>query len=195
MPADTGKLEAAKRNGTFVVAIGGCWTIKTATALESSIAKLALENNAAASIDFPELEGIDTAGALLVRRLYHRLDQSGNPTSIVGLSDSHAALIERVDMASKSEPMPVETYHPLIAMVERTGQAASAAWAEAADLLYFLGVTSVAATLSIIRPGRIRFVSVLSHIERVGLNAMPIVGLLSFLIGIVVAFQGADQLR
>jgi len=195
MPANTGKIETAKRDGTFVVVASGFWTIKTAPILEASIAKLVLEHNAAASIDFSKLEAIDTAGALLVRRLYHRLEQSGNTTSVLGLKDSHAALIERVDMASASEPIPIEPFHPLIAMVERTGQAACAAWEEAADLLYFLGVTSVAAALSIIRPRRIRFISVLSHIERVGLNAMPIVGLLSFLIGIVVAFQGADQLR
>lgn len=195
MPADTGKIETALRDGTFIVAASGSWTIKTASLLEASIAKLAPTSGVAASIDFSNLEAIDTAGALLIKRLYRRLEQSGNPTSVTGLNETHAALIERVALASDAEPLPVETYHPLVAMVERTGRAACAAWEEAADLLYFLGVTSVTAAHSIIRPGRIRFISVLSHMERVGLNSMPIVGLLSFLIGIVVAYQGADQLR
>ena len=195
MPADTGKIETALRDGTFVVAASGSWTIKTASILETSIAKLVPASGAAASIDFSNLDAIDTAGALLIRRLYQRLEQAGNSTRVIGLSDAHAALIERVDLAGDCEPLPDENYQPLIAMVERTGRAACAALEEAADLLYFLGVTSVTATISIIRPGRIRFISVLNHIERVGLNAMPIIGLLSFLIGIVVSYQGADQLQ
>ena len=195
MPADTGKIETALRHGAFNVTASGNWTIRTASMLEASIAKLSPAGNTPATIDFSSLEAIDTAGALLVRRLHRRLEQSGGATSIIGLSDSHAALIERVALASDTEPLPSESHHPLIAMVERTGRAACAAWEEASDLLYFLGVTSVTAVRSIIHPGSIRFISVISHIERVGLNAMPIVGLLSFLIGIVVAYQGADQLR
>jgi phospholipid/cholesterol/gamma-HCH transport system permease protein len=195
MPAEIGKIETASRDGTFIVAASGSWTIKTASILEDSIAKLVPASGAAASIDFSKLDAIDTAGALLIRRLYQRLEQSGRPTSVTGLSDVHAALIERVDMAGECLPLPAESYHPLIAMVDRTGQAACAALEEAADLLYFLGVTFVSALRSILRPARIRFISVLSHIERVGLDSMPIVGLLSFLIGIVVSYQGADQLQ
>ena len=195
MPADTGKIETTVRDGTLVVLASGHWTVKTASALETGIAKLSSSGNAEASIDFSHLEAVDTAGALLIKRLYSKFDLTGGSANIVGLSDAHAALIERIDSVGDTEPLPKEDYHPLIAMVERTGRAACAAIEEAADLLYFLGVTSVTAVLSIIRPGRIRFISVLSHIERVGLNAIPIVGLLSFLIGIVVAYQGADQLR
>jgi phospholipid/cholesterol/gamma-HCH transport system permease protein len=195
MPAYTGKIETALRDGTFIVAASGFWTIKTASILEASIAKLAPAKNTTATIDFSNLEAVDTAGALLIKRLYRLLEQSGSATRVVGLSDIHATLIERVTQAGEPEPLPANTYHPLVEMVERTGRAACAALEEAADLLYFLGVTSVTATHSIIRPGRIRFISVLSHIERVGLNSMPIVGLLSFLIGVVLAYQGADQLR
>ena len=195
MPAATGNIETALRDGVFVVTASGHWTLSSASKLEARLAKLSPTRNVATSVDFSNLQAIDTAGALLVRRLYRDLEQAGNSTKTTGLSDSHAALIDRVAAASQFEPLPADTYHPLIAMVERTGRAACAALEEAADLLYFLGVTSVAAARSIFQPGRIRFVSVLSHIERVGLNAMPIVGLLSFLIGIVVAYQGADQLR
>jgi phospholipid/cholesterol/gamma-HCH transport system permease protein len=195
MPADTGNLEAVLRDGVYVVTASGQWTLKSASKLESRLATLVPSRNVAASVDFSNLQAIDTAGALLVRRLYSQLEQAGNATRTMGLSDSHAALIDRVAAASQAEPLPPDTYQPLIAMVERTGRAACAALEEAADLLYFLGVTSVAAVRSLIQPGRIRFVSVLSHIEHVGLNAIPIVGLLSFLIGIVVAYQGADQLR
>ena len=79
-------------------------------------------------------------------------------------------------------------------MVERTGAAASAG-REAVDLLNFLGhdVSALARTTS--SPGRLRGIALVHHIEQTGLNALPIVGLLSFLIGVVLAYQGADQLR
>lgn len=195
MPAATGKIEAGLRDDKLVVTASGSWTIKTATDLENSIGKMSVGNRGTATLDLSRLEAVDTAGALLLKRAYDQIAQAGNSIEVVGLSDVHASLTDRVASAGKVEPLPADSYHPLVAMVERTGRAACAAWEEAADLLYFLGVTSVVTIRSLVRPGRIRFVSVLSHIERVGLNSMPIVGLLSFLIGIVVAYQGADQLR
>lgn len=195
MPADTGKLEAALRDGTLAIAASGRWTIKTAPAIETDINNLTPGSLGRVTIDFSKLDAVDTAGALLIRRLCNRIESAGNSIDMVGLSDIHAALLERVTVASSCEPLPVEIYRPFRAMVERIGQAAYEAWEEAADLLYFLGVTSVTAVRGIIRPQSIRFISVLSHIERVGFNSMPIIGLLSFLIGIVVAYQGADQLR
>lgn len=195
MPAATGKIEATLRDGIFIVTAGGRWTIETAKLLETEINELVPHSPGTATIDLSNLEAMDTAGALLIKRLRHRMEQAGNSVEVMGFSDANSALAERVALAGSFEPLPVETYHPLVAMVERTGRAASAAWDEAADLLYFLGVTTVTASRSIIRPGRIRFISVLSHVEQVGLNSMPIVGLLSFLIGIVVAYQGADQLQ
>src|SRR5690606_15200591 len=83
---------------------------------------------------------------------------------------------------------------PVRAMVERVGAAAFALFERAAALLSFFGVVATVFVRTLLRPAQLRLVSLLSHIERIGLDAMPIVGLLSFLIGIVLAYQGADQL-
>ncbi len=80
-------------------------------------------------------------------------------------------------------------------MVDRLGRATADAWREAGDLLAFLGHSTVTLLASLFHPGRIRFRSLVNQLETVGLDALPIVGLLSFLIGVVVAYQGADQLR
>ncbi|HJS31552.1 MAG TPA: ABC transporter permease, partial [Alphaproteobacteria bacterium] len=86
-------------------------------------------------------------------------------------------------------------YNPLRDMVERVGQATINVLGRARDLVSFFGLTAIVFMRAAIRPRRLRFISLLSHLERVGLNALPIVGLLSFLIGVVLAYQGADQLR
>ena len=59
----------------------------------------------------------------------------------------------------------------------------------------FFGLIFVTAARALARPHKLRTTSLFYHMEEVGLNAIPIVGLMSFLIGIVLAFQGASQLQ
>jgi len=66
---------------------------------------------------------------------------------------------------------------------------------EARDLVAFIGLVTIALMRTVFQPRRMRWTALVSHIERTGLDAMPIVGLLGFLIGVVLAYQGADQLR
>ena len=80
-------------------------------------------------------------------------------------------------------------------MLTTTGAATVAAARQAAALLGFVGQTSVAALGSLRHPQRIRWRPVAYNIRSAGLNAVPIVGLLAFLLGVVVAYQGAEQLR
>lgn len=79
--------------------------------------------------------------------------------------------------------------------LERIGHNTQAAWAEATALLGFVGETSLVFAGCVAHPARMRWRPILFNIRSAGLDALPIVGLLSFLLGIVVAYQGADQLR
>jgi phospholipid/cholesterol/gamma-HCH transport system permease protein len=80
-------------------------------------------------------------------------------------------------------------------MLATTGAAAVAAAGQAWALLQFIGETSLAALGCVRHPGRIRWRTVAFNIRSAGLDAVPIVGLLAFLLGVVVAYQGAGQLR
>jgi phospholipid/cholesterol/gamma-HCH transport system permease protein len=82
-----------------------------------------------------------------------------------------------------------------MAWLQATGSASLAAAAQAWALLQFVGETSLAALGSLRHPGRIRWRPVAFNIRSAGLDALPIVGLLAFLLGVVVAYQGAGQLR
>ena len=192
MPAG---IDTAIQDNVLLVTATGSWTVRTAAKIQKEIDRVAVESAQRAAIDLSGLDLVDTAGALLIKRLRDRLTRQGRPVALAGLQEKHAALIERVMLASTIEPLPTEEKRPFLDWVDRLGLASYEAYGEAIDLLYFLGVTTVSACRSIRRPSRIRIISVISHIESVGFNALPIVGLLSFLIGIVVAYQGADQLR
>ena len=189
-----GDLEARQRDGALHLGATGDWTIETATGLRSRIKALTLRGKGDVVLDLAGLGRLDSTGAWLLLEIRRLADAVNVTLRTEGASAPHAALLERIAALGDCAPAAESEYHPLIALVERTGKAAYSAVAEATDLLYFLGVTTVAGLRSILQPRRIRFVSVLSHIEHTGLDALPIVGLLSFLIGVVVSYQGSDQL-
>ena len=195
MPTGAGGIETTLSDGVFHIIPTGNWTIETAARLRDAIDGLTPDRAHPVILDLSRIAALDTAGALLVNRLQNRVQTGGQANQIGGLRDDHAALMERITKERKPRPIETPPHRPLIAMVERTGRAAFDACHEASDLLYFLGVTTVAAFRSLLQPKRIRYIPVFSHIEQVGFNALPIVGLLAFLIGIVVAYQGADQLQ
>ena len=192
MPAG---LETATQDGALRVIATGDWTIQTAEGIRKAIGQIVAGSERGIAVDLSGLGVVDTVGALLVRRLRDQLSQPRRNVDLTGLQEKHAALLERVMLAGEIEPLEAERRRSFFEWVERVGRASCDAYREAADLLDFLGVMAVSVCRSIVRPTRIRFISVFSHIERVGFNALPIVGLLSFLIGIVVAYQGTYQLR
>jgi len=194
MPSTLGDLEARQHDGSLHLGATGDWTVEAATKLRTRIQSLALAGKGDVVLDLSRLHRLDSTGAWLVLDIRRRAEAANAALRTEGTLAPHAALLDRIEALGECVPAEDPEFHPLIALIERTGRAAYSAWAEAADLLYFLGVTTVAGLRSLARPARIRFVSVLSHIEHTGLDALPIVGLLSFLIGVVVAYQGSDQL-
>jgi phospholipid/cholesterol/gamma-HCH transport system permease protein len=79
--------------------------------------------------------------------------------------------------------------------LENVGRSAEAAYIHSVALLSFVGETALALAGNLARPQRIRWRPILYNIRSAGFDALPIVGLLAFLLGIVVAYQGAAQLR
>ena len=79
--------------------------------------------------------------------------------------------------------------------LERIGRNSAAALGQSAELLAFVGESALALATCVAHPRRLRWRPILYNIRSAGFDALPIVGLLSFLLGIVVAYQAADQLR
>ncbi len=185
----------AREGARWMVRVGGPWTLATASELERALAGIAIPVEGTAEFDLSGLTALDTAGAFLLYRLIRRAEHQGLAHQLHGLSPEHEVLLERVTPPADRKSLSRDDVSPLRAMVERVGHATFEIAAEGRDLINFFGLTSVTLARVITRPARIRFIALSSHLEQVGLNALPIVGLLSFLIGVVLAYQGADQLR
>ncbi len=146
-------------------------------------------------IDLSGLEALDTSGAWIILDLKARLEADGAQVKLVGTSPVQDALLQTVSEAIPTEDVPEDASKGLTAWIESVGARSVKAGKGFASLLSFLGITLHRLFGLLIRPWRLRGASLFSHMQDAGLNAVPIVTLMSFLIGIVLAFQGAAQLR
>ena len=195
MRTASGWFKTEREGERLRVIAGGSWETGALSALDGGLRRLAREPVRFASIDLSAVDSMDTAGAWVLYRTRRDLRARGVAAEFEGVDRSHADLLARVEKGDVEQTLVRDELHPVIALIAHIGEASLAVFQECASLLSFLGVTVITLGRSIIRPRRIRFTSLVSHIEQVGLNAIPIVGLLSFLIGVVIAYQGAEQLR
>ncbi|MDB5736862.1 MAG: hypothetical protein JWO65_530, partial [Sphingomonas bacterium] len=112
-----------------------------------------------------------------------------------GASDKARELIEKVGQVDKPLQVRADTRPPFLRSLAKIGSATSTAGHTLIGLLGFFGATLVAMWNIILNPGRFRVNAVIRQFEVVGVDALAIIGLMSFLIGIVIAQQGAIQLR
>ena len=146
-------------------------------------------------LDLSELDALDTAGAWVLYRSLRQWRDAGLVADIAGARPDHAVLLRAVeanDTPCEIEPPPGNA---VLNVIRRIGAGAHGSYVELRDLLGFLGLIVAGLARIAARPRRLRLTATVHHIERVGLDALPIVGLLSFLIGVVLAYQGADQLQ
>lgn len=189
-------LDTDRTGRRLVLRAGGSWTLAHAPALDQRLrAEAARAGSGDVLIDLSAIRSLDTTGAWLIRRTAGDLGERGAAVEVAGLSEELAGLLDRV--GQKPEPMDIEgpAVNKLVEIANRVGYASFEFCRSAANLTAFLGMLVVKTASAFLHPGRLRLRSLVYHMEQTGLNAMPIVGLLSFLIGVVLAYQGAIQLR
>ncbi len=190
-----GWLKTEATDGAVRVVAGGAWETGSLAAIDAGLRKVAQDGARGARIDLTGVDSLDTAGAWVLYRTVRDLRARGVAAEIVGARPAHQALIERVARSDRGPSPQRAPPAALVALLDRTGRALVTGFAELGGLLSFLGLAAIVQGRAWLHPGRIRLIALFSQLERTGLDAMPIVGLLAFLIGVVMAYQGADQLR
>lgn len=160
----------------------GAWVL---TALPADLA-VPLRGTAA-KLDASGLDALDTAGAMALHRVAQHLD-----TEPAGLHAGFAALYRQVVELAVRPDGAAPRRPPF---VYRVGVAAVDVYDEARRYLAFVGELALTAVTVLARPARLRWRPMLGVFETAGWGALPILGLLSFLIGVVVAYQAGVQLR
>ncbi len=147
-------------------------------------------------IDFSSLEKLDTAGAEQLCLLMTPEHLEAQLDHAQGLSAERAALLRTVAHAlSTQEPPPPLPQHSAIGdFFVRIGEATHRFWRQAIELLAFIGLTLETLFFNMLRPSQWRVTAIVAQVEETAFNAVPIIALLTFLVGAVIAFLGATIL-
>lgn len=163
--------------------------------LISTIAELPREVGDAQSVDIEQVHRMDTAGAWFVLDLAGHGGAPDAPLAISGASDVQTQLMDTVRDNLPPEDGAPNGRRSLADRIEDIGRKSVSIWQTVVEITGFLGQVIAAMGSLVIHPRRLRLTSLVHHMQEVGLHAVPIVALMSFLIGVVLAFQGSAQLR
>ena len=178
--------------------VTGDWTLAHYASLKKLSDKLDGQYDAGARIDLNGLGALDTAGASLLVELLGptRIEQSAEQTDC-SLSAADRALLKTVYRSLNDFCVPDKAPEEAagIQVLARIGRAVDTVWQDSKKLLGFIGLILETFARGILQPKRWRLTPMVAHLEQVGLDAAPIVALLTFLVGAVVAFLGATVLK
>ncbi|WP_313454727.1 ABC transporter permease [Pseudomonas sp.] len=173
--------------------IAGDWTLAHYSSLKRDSEQLRSRCDGDTIADLSQLGRLDTAGASLLAELLgaERLSQCTDE-----LPEANRALLCTVYQSVQDYCIPLKApeRNVLLVLLERIGCAVGTLWQDTLQLLGFIGLIIQTLLTRLLQPQRWRVTPVVSHIEQTGLDAAPIVALLTFLVGAVVAFLGATVL-
>jgi phospholipid/cholesterol/gamma-HCH transport system permease protein len=179
------------------LAATGSWTAANADRLARLVDVAARDAARAGSItiDMTSVEQLDTLGAWLLERLARSSKRDGKGTRFNGLKAQHRGLIDEMQRVNLQPQPSVEEPSRAIMMFDKIGRATLDLLSDAIEFARLLGELSAAIGRILLHPRRFRFTSAVYHFFRVGWQAVPIMALITFLIGGIIAQQGFFHFR
>jgi phospholipid/cholesterol/gamma-HCH transport system permease protein len=188
-------IEEKRERDTLVLTVSGRWLVAEGAALQKRLATLRVGGVRRVSFDLSGIEAIDTTGAWLLLQLKDNYAAKGAQVSLENIHDEYAPLFRQLEKQTIRSLPPPPHQPPFILLLNNLGLRTVTLLRSARGLVGFLGLVTVNVLEILRHRSRIRIVPLVVQMQRTGVSALGIVGLLSFLIGVVMAFQGADQLR
>jgi phospholipid/cholesterol/gamma-HCH transport system permease protein len=178
------------------IALSGSWTARGVEALEAQFAGLAVNYKAGMVVNGAGIEALDTTGAWAAQKILRQLGGGTTALNVENLRPDFARLLQlagqRMDAQTESHEVAAAADSSQLAGI---GKSTLEAIKDTVALFAFVGECAEAFAGCIAHPRRFRWRPILYNIRSAGFDALPIIGLLSFLLGIVVAYQGSGQLR
>ena len=199
-PMDTssapGQIHLDRGSQPACVRISGDWTLMRYTALQGELAALKGQLDDSISVDMTALGELDTAGAALLAQLLGAQRLSDWAKAQETLPAARRALLQTVGEAMQGwrAPAPVRQAGAIRIFFAHIGSAVERVARQQWALLGFIGLTLATLVYGLWHPRRWRLTPLVAQIEETGWNAIPIVALLTFMVGAVVAFLGSTVL-
>jgi phospholipid/cholesterol/gamma-HCH transport system permease protein len=178
-----------------VLRMGGLWTIRESARLDRDLRAFKPEGAGAIAMDASGIERLDSTGAWLLLRTRRALESGGRKVSNFTVPELYQPLLEDIGRG-KGVPVEAPPRNGVRDRLERIGRATVHAGQQGYRILGYLGRVTVETIEAFASPkSNLRVAALIHQVEETGISALPIVGLLAFLIGVVLAYQGADQLK
>jgi len=184
-------LEHKLENGVSVLYLSGAWRLSNLAAISASLRSLGLKGSGQFLLDGSRLEALDTAAGFTLFRHLNLLGCTESMVAVRGFDPRHTRLLKLVHERMKCPPAAARSMH--LGLVQRVGAAAIGVWRLLKSHNAFVGAVTLEVFDLIPRPRRFRLRETVSQFESVGLDAIPIVALVTFLIGVVFAYLLGQQ--
>lgn len=193
-PTDAARITETIENGERLVRLSGRMTIRFIDPISRRLRELEAAPEPL-RVDLADIDRIDTAGAWVLYRTRTARAEAGLPFSLTGASGKADELIDQICSHTKPVKIRPDDRPPFLRTLEKLGSWIIFSATTFGGFLSFLGLTLVSLGRVLIGRRALRWRAVINQYEAVGVASLGIIGLMSFLVGIVVAQQGAVQLR
>ncbi|EJW09618.1 ABC-type transporter [Rhodovulum sp. PH10] len=189
-------LDISLKDGRLALAASGAWTAERAGDLERRIDSAAKRARSATTVEIRMggVERLDTFGAWLLERLVRAVASAGREAQVVDLPERYRDLLEEAHRANRTAVSAPRT-NPLGDALETLGRGTVGILRDLVLIVQMFGEVAVALLRVLVRPWTFRFTSTVHHLDRVGWRAVPVILLMTFLLGCIIAQQGIFHFR
>ena len=190
-------LSATNEGDLALIQPGGSWTAVNGHLLEQLVqsATPILLQSKRLQIDLSGLHELDTLGAWLLEKISRNFSAMGHPATLTGVLDRYAGLINDLHDINRNTESVRPPQNIVLDRLVQVGRKAFNATEDIAAFLQMLGALGNAVARVVVKPGSLRFKSIVYHLHQVGWQAIPIIALVTFLIGAIIAQQGIFHFR
>jgi len=185
------KYKIREENNTTYIYCYGIWRVNTIEKVERSLDKLTFSNNSV-FIDLMKVTELDSSGALLLFLLKKKVQKNGLQVNIENINEKYKKLFKLIEDSYKEEPKITIKNNNFI---ENIGKKSVDTYRYLIYFLTFIGELFVKSIYILKKPSNFRFKETIYFINSAGINALPIIGMTSFLVGVVIAYQTIVQLN
>jgi len=191
-------IEAHESGSGLACALSGMWTTRTVASVDAAVRALESRGKGQpVKLDLAGVERIDTAGAWLIERLVRALEKGGAEVSIVGQSAAAETLLTAVGHATRKPETAQPAQRGLfwLAPLAAIGRAMYGLGDDLISAMHILGATVRGAQMKLGRSHGVNPAAIFHQVDRIGVGAIPVIVLMSSVVGAIIAQQGAFQLR
>ncbi|MFP3868799.1 MAG: MlaE family lipid ABC transporter permease subunit [Desulfobacteraceae bacterium] len=193
-PSDYSIRAEGRRGEGLVLSISGRIALENLTSIKSELETLLAERKPGQiTVELSKVEYLDSAGALLLLQMENEAESRSISWSLVDLPEEAERILGLIDREALTAPRAVKPGR--LPVLEQVGEVSLAVLNDFVQVLTFLGSLLAAMAFALRHPGSVRWSDTLSSMKRAGVDGLPIVGLISFLLGLIIAFMSSLQLK